>query len=161
MNQERPAARFPVLVGLMACLGVVTAVSAEELAFDRIEPAIKYRQNVMAAMGGLVGISAGRLRDGLTFGPELPEVARALQAMTRDVAALFPEGTDFGETEAKPDVWERPEEFARASQTLRERVDSYLAATAEGDRVAMLKAFKAVGEACKSCHKDFRKPHEH
>jgi len=161
MNEKRSVARFRVLAGLMACLGAVMAVHAEELAFDQIEPAIKYRENVMEAMGGLMGISAGRLRDGLTFGPELTEVASSLQAMSRDVAALFPEGTDFGETEAKPDVWERPDELAKAAETLRERVDAFVAATGQGDRVAMLKAFKGVGEACKSCHEDFRKPHEH
>jgi cytochrome c556 len=161
MKHQKRSARSLLPSALLACLGAASMVGAEELPFDQIEPAIKYRQNVMEAMGGLMGISAGQLRDGLALGPKLPAVARSLQAMSADVAGLFPEGTDFGETDAKAAVWEKPEEFAQAADALRAPVDAFVAATEMGDRVAMLKAFKQVADACKGCHEDFRKPHDH
>lgn len=147
----------PVVSLLCAALVSGSAYAAEEIAMDKIEPAIKYRQNVMQAMGGLVGASAGRLRDGFTHGPDMTAIAAALQALSKDVAALFPEGTDFGETEAKAEVWSKPEEFKKSAANLEEKVDAFAAAVKTGDRAESLKAFKAMGDACKSCHEDFRK----
>lgn len=146
-----------VAVLLGAALWSVSALAAEEIAMEKIEPAIKYRQNVMQAMGGLVGASAGRLRDGFEFGPDMTAIANGLQALSKDVVALFPKGTDFGETEAKPAVWEKPDEFKQAADTLEEKVDAFAEAVKTGDRAASLKAFKAMGDACKGCHEDFRK----
>lgn len=148
--------RSVVAVVCAATLGG-SALAAEEIAMDKIEPAIKYRQNVMQAMGGLVGASAGRLRDGFTHGPDMSAIANALQALSKDVAALFPEGTDFGETEAKPEVWSKPQEFQQAADDLEKKVEAFAAAAKTGDRAESLKAFKAMGDACKSCHEDFRK----
>lgn len=144
----------PFLGAALICSSVF---AADEIAMEKIEPAIKYRQNVMKSMGGLVGVSAGRLRDGFSHGPEMNAVADALQALSRDVAALFPQGTDFGETEAKPEVWSKPKEFQQASDNLEKKVDAFAAAVKKGDRAESLKAFKAMGDACKSCHEDFRK----
>lgn len=140
-------------VGLLCA----SAQAAEQIAMEKIEPAIKYRQNVMQAMGGLVGASAGRLRDGFTHGPDMTAITNALQALSKDVPALFPEGTDFGETEAKAEVWSKPKEFEKAADDLKEKVDAFAAAAKNGDRAETLKAFKAMGDACKACHEDFRK----
>lgn len=145
-------------IGLVSA-GLVwsSMVAAEEIAMEKIEPAIKYRQNVMQAMGGLVGASAGRLRDGFTHGPGMTAIADALQALSKDIVALFPKGTDFGETEAKPEVWEKPKEFEQAASNLKDKVDAFAAAAKTDDRAGTLKAFKAMGDACKACHEDFRK----
>ena len=158
------AVRSPILpalaAGLLLPLLPASGVLAEELAIDQIEPAIKYRQNVMDAMAGLTGASVGQIRDGLGFGPDLLAMAKGLQAVTRDVAVLFPPGTDFGETEAKPEVWSKPDEFKAASDKLSEAVDAYVAAVEQGERAGIAKAFKGVGDACKGCHEDFRKKDE-
>lgn len=146
-----------VAVVLGAALWSVGALAAEEIAMEKIEPAIKYRQNVMQAMGGLMGASAGRLRDGFDFGPDMTAIANGLQALSKDVVALFPKGTDFGETEAKAVVWEKPDDFKKAADDLQEKVDAFAAAVKGGDRAQTLKAFKGVGDACKACHEDFRK----
>jgi cytochrome c556 len=147
----------PLAAGLLLGVGHLPGVQAEEIAFDKIEPAIKYRQNVMKAIGGLAGTSVGQLRDDLQFGPELQAVAQALVGLTRDIPALFPAGTDFGETDAKAEVWSEREAFEKSAQETADAVDAFAAAVEQGDRREMLKAFKAMGDACKSCHEDFRK----
>lgn len=143
------------VVGVALVWGSVHA--AEEIPMEKIEPAIKYRQNVMSAMGGLVGASVGRLRDGFSYGPDMKSIADGLQALSKDIPALFPEGTDFGETKAKPAVWEKREKFEKAAANLKDKVDAFAAAAKTGDRASSLKAFKAMGDACKGCHEDFRK----
>ncbi|MGD2083003.1 MAG: cytochrome c [Chromatiales bacterium] len=157
MKRMKNQLTLSLCAGILAGAAQVTGVQAQEIAFDKIEPAIKYRQNVMKAIGGLAGTSVGQLRDDLQFGPDLPAVARALQALTRDIPALFPEGTDFGETDAKPEVWSKRDAFEEAAQKATDAVDAFAASVDEGDRREMLKAFKAMGDACKNCHEDFRK----
>jgi len=148
------------IVGSVLAFGLFAGVGAQaqqEVPLDKIEPAIKYRQNVMQAIGGLVGTSVGQIRDGLEYGPELTAVAQGLQALTRDIPALFPEGTDFGETNAKAEIWENWDEFEQRAADTREAVDGFAAAVAQGDRREMLRAFKAMGDSCKACHEDFRR----
>lgn len=148
---------FTRLTAGLLCGGVMLAAQAEEIAMDKIEPAIKYRQNVMSAMGGLAGTAVGQLRDGFTFGPDLQAVAAALEALSADIPALFPAGTDFGETKAKPEVWSKRDAFEEAASKAKEETAAFTAAAKQGDRKAIFAAFKGVGDACKGCHDDFRK----
>jgi cytochrome c556 len=151
-----------LLTGTIAALTLLLAglrpsvIVAQEISMEQAEAAIQYRQSVMKAIGGLMGTSVGQLRDGLDYGPEMGEVASALQALTGDIPALFPEGSDFGETDAKPEVWENRKGFEEASSKMREQVDGFSSAVKTGDRRKMLGAFKAMGDACKACHQDFR-----
>lgn len=145
-----------ILAGLV-CTGVMLAAQAEELPMDKIEPAIKYRQNVMSALGGLAGTTVGQLRDDFAYGPDLKSVAAAMQALSADIPALFPPGTDFGETKAKPEVWSKRQEFEKSASKAKEAIAAFSAAAEKGDRKETFAAFKGVGDACKGCHDDFRK----
>ena len=76
------------------------------------------------------------------------------------VSRWFPAGTgpDVGKTRAKPEIWQKPEDFAaraRAFQGAAQKFD----ATAKGSDVAAIKAsFGAVGKTCKACHDPYRAP---
>jgi cytochrome c556 len=149
-----------VLIGLPASLlavGLMLGAQAEEVPMEKVEPAIKYRQNVMSAMGGLTGTAIGQLRDGFSYGPDLKAVAAALEALSADIPALFPPGTDFGETKAKPEVWSERKAFEDAASKAKDEIAAFAKAVDGGDRRAMLAAFKEVGDTCKGCHQDFRK----
>lgn len=144
--------------GLFAGILLLAAqpLAAQQIPMEQVEAAIKYRQNVMKALGGLTGTAVGQLRDGFTHGPELTAVAAGLQALSADIPSLFPEGTDFGETEAKPEVWSERKAFEDSAAKAGEAVDAFAAAVRQGERKEMLGAFKKMGDACKGCHEDFR-----
>lgn len=146
-----------VLFLLAAALPAAATQAQQEIPLDKVESAIQYRQNVMQAIGGLVGTSVGQIRDTLEYGPELKAVAQGLQALTRDIPSLFPAGSDFGETDAKAEIWENWEQFEQSAADTREAVDGFAAAVDGGDRREMLRAFKEMGDACKACHEDFRR----
>jgi cytochrome c556 len=156
MNRDKTRVLLGLPAGLLAC-GMMLAAQAEEIPLDKVEPAIKYRQNVMSAMGGLAGTAVGQLRDGFTFGPDLKGVAAAMQALSADIPALFPAGTDAGETKAKSEVWSERQAFEDAASKAKEKIAAFAAAVDQGDRKAIFGAFKEVGETCKGCHDDFRK----
>jgi cytochrome c556 len=146
-----------VLIAASAGATVVAPVAAEEVPMDKVEQAVKYRQNVMSTMGGLVGTAVGRLRDGFEFGPGLDAVAAGLVATTADIPALFPEGTDFGETDATADVWSDAAGFADKAKEAADAAKAFQEAVASGEKATIMGAFKAVGDSCKGCHEAYRK----
>jgi cytochrome c556 len=146
-----------LLAAALAAAAVVTPVSAAEIPMDKVEQAVKYRQNVMSIMGGLTGTAVGKLRDGFEFGPDLEAVAAALVATTGDIPALFPAGTDFGETDATAEVWSDAEGFADKAREAEEAAKGFHEAVKSGDKATIMGAFKAVGDSCKGCHEAYRK----
>lgn len=146
-----------VVAALLVAPPLAGTAAAEEVPMDKIEQAVKYRQNIMDAMGGLMGAAVGRLRDGFTFGPELPAVAAGLAAMSADIAALFPEGTDFGESDAKAEVWSDRQGFVDKSTQAADATKAFVEAIKSGDNTMIMQAFKGVGDACKGCHEAYRK----
>jgi cytochrome c556 len=80
-----------------------------------------------------------------------------MHALSADIPALFPPGTDFGETKAKPEVWSKRQEFEKSASKAKEAIAAFSAAAEKGDRKETFAAFKEVGGACKGCHDDFRK----
>jgi cytochrome c556 len=73
-----------------------------------------------------------------------------------DIAALFPEGTDFGETKAKAEVWSDSEGFSEKSKQAADAAKAFSEAVKSGDKTMMLQAFKGVGDSCKGCHEAYR-----
>lgn len=142
---------------LSGALLLAVPAQGEEVPMDKVEQAVQYRQNVMSSLGGLTGTIVGQLRDGFGFGPELAAVADYLVAATADIPSLFPEGTDFGETDAKTEVWSDRAGFAEQSEEMADAAEAFAEAVASGDKQATFQAFKAVGDGCKGCHETYRK----
>ncbi len=151
MNKLMPA------TSLLLAAALTGPAAAADVPMDKLEEAVKYRQNVMSIMGGLVGTAVGRLRDGFEFGPGLDAVAAALVATTADIPALFAEGTDFGETDATAEVWSDAEGFAEKATAAADAAASFQEAVASDDKASIMGAFKAVGDSCKGCHEAYRK----
>lgn len=122
------------------------------------ESIIKYRQGAMKALGGHMGAMSQIVRGKVDYGDHLPEHARAAADLARRVAAMFPEGSDFGETDALMAVWDEPEKFEEAAQASADAAAAFAEAAEGGaDRATLVKAFKDLGGSCKGCHEDFRR----
>jgi cytochrome c556 len=83
-----------------------------------------------------------------------------MRTLSQDIPALFPEDSDFGETRAKPEVWEKREGFKKASDVSRQSIDDLVKAIETGKSGELAAKFKKVGDGCKGCHKDFRQKDE-
>jgi len=77
------------------------------------EGAIKHRQAVMKAVGGHMGAMAAILKKQVPFTKDLGVHASAMAELAKIAVRIFPEGSDFGDTRAKEDIWAKPKEFAR------------------------------------------------
>ena len=137
-------------------LGLVA--SGPAFAFDDgAEATIDYRQGLMRALGGNVAATAAIIVDGAEFRDNLLIHTRYIVDATRDIPALFPEGSDFGETDALPSIWEEVEKFAQRSQENHEAALALHEAVEQGDDAAIMAGFRSVGQSCRSCHEDFRR----
>lgn len=138
-----------LLAGSLAGLAVLplAAQSGEE-------DIIKYRRNVMKAVAGHMGASGAIVQGKVNYKGDLADHAKALQALMRDIPGLFPKDSDFGETNALDAVWSKRAEFDKRAKDAGAKAAAFAKAAQGGDAGA---AFKALGETCKGCHKDFRR----
>lgn len=78
-----------------------------------------------------------------------------------DIARILPEGfangPHKGKTDAKPEIWKNPDDFAKKMKAFQDQ-SALLAQTAQGGDTAQIKAqFIKTAETCKACHDDYRK----
>ena len=137
-------------------------LSALAFAHDSTKPdeAIEYRQGALAVMGHHFG-QLGAMANG-----KIPYDAAAAKANAELVATLarlpwsaFVEGSDKGETGAKPEIWSQRDKFNADAQKLQDAVAKLQEAARSGKPEALKAAFGPTAQACKSCHDDFRKKH--
>ncbi len=151
----KPRRRY---AGYVAALLAIMADGANAEADP--ENLIKYRQGAMSALGGHMSASAQIVRGKVGYGEHLLFHAEAIQAISGRVAEMFPEGSDFGETDAKEAVWEKPEDFQEAARKGGKAADDYLLAVKGGDKAVIGQSFRSLADACKQCHKKFREQDE-
>ena len=121
---------------------------------------IKYRQAVMKSQGGHMTAAAEIIKGKVDFGSDLQYHALALEASSNGLLKLFPDGSDFGDTRAKEEIWKNRSEFEKATKTAEQASSKFLAAVKSNDKAAVAKAFEDFAEACKGCHKKFREKKE-
>ncbi|EKV28550.1 cytochrome c, class II [Caenispirillum salinarum AK4] len=122
------------------------------------ENAVKYRQQVMKAIGGHTNTVVMILKGEVPYSDQLLPSAQML-ADTADLALLpFEENTaESGvKTTATADVWTNWDKFSGGIKMMQERTDTLVAAVESGDKGAIGEAMQAVGETCKNCHDNFR-----
>lgn len=140
------------IAGLITMPAVSLSAESEDL--------IKYRRGTMKAIGGHMSATSLIVRGKVPHKGQLKQHVNALKLLTNDIPALFPEDSDFGETRAKAEVWEKPDDFIKAAKTANDSIASLLKAVEGGNDSEILAGFKKVGEGCKGCHKNFREKDE-
>jgi cytochrome c556 len=82
--------------------------------------------------------------------------AKDIMGTADKIVSLFPKGSTTGKTKAKPEIWEKPDEFSKAAKNLSKSADELASAAKAGNAADVDVKVKALGEACNSCHKQFR-----
>lgn len=151
MNHKPIRHRILVLsTGLLGCVALA-AHAAEP------EDIIKYRQNVMKSQGAHLAAAGAIIQGKVDFRNHLGDHVKALQASTKDVPALFPKDSDFGETKAQDSIWKNSADFQKRAKDTQDKVNALAKAVAANDSANYGARFKDVADSCKACHKDYRK----
>lgn len=126
--------------------------------FAKPEDAVKYRKasfTVMAAHFGRLGAMAnGRAPYDAKAAAENAEIVATLGKLPW---AAFGEGTDKGETRAKPEIWKESAKYKEAADKMQAEIMKLNTAAKAGNVEALKAAFGPAAASCKSCHDTFRK----
>ncbi len=144
---------------LFAALGAAALATAMPAAaqFQKPEQAIKYRQSAMALQGSHFGRLYAMANGKVPFDAKVAsEQIDIVALLNRLQFAAFVDGSDKGNTRAKPEIWSQKDKFAAAVSQSQDDVLKLVAAGKTGDVAQIKTAAGAVGESCKSCHDAFR-----
>ncbi len=148
--------KLPILA-LAALIGITAAWPAAAQ-FQKPEDAIKYRKAVFTVMGthfGRVGAMAnGKAPFDAKVAAESTEIATS---MSRLPYVAFVEGSDKGDTRAKPEIWTETDKFRAAASKMQDEMGKLNAAAKTGNLDSIKAAFGPTGQACKACHDAYRK----
>jgi len=138
---------------------VATAIALPAAAqFAKPEDAVKYRKASLTLIGthfGRVGaMVSGRVPFDAKVAADNVELVAELAKLPW---AAFGEGTDKGETRAKPEIWKEAGKFKEASDKFQTETLKLQAAAKTGNLDTLKTAFGATGASCKACHDTFRK----
>jgi cytochrome c556 len=96
-------------------------------------------------------IKAGKIKDAKVN-------AQAIALHSTRVTEFFPKGSTSETSRAKDEIWQKWDDFVKASDEFRVNVDALGAAAADNNTEEAKAQLKKVLASCKSCHTSFRKP---
>ena len=79
-----------------------------------------------------------------------------MEALSKLPWAGFAEGTDKGETKARPEIWTDAAKFKDAQGKLMTETAKLAIAAKTGKLEDLKVAVSATGGACKNCHENFK-----
>jgi cytochrome c556 len=140
------------------CVLGMTASAIEPAGAGEMEQAQEYRQGVMNVfrwnMKAMSDMMKGkRPYDAKAFAGYASDLAKAASL---DLMPGFPEESDSGETDARPDIWLDFEDFKQKFEHLQATSRSLEEIAASGDKTAMGDALGKTGKACKACHDKYK-----
>jgi cytochrome c556 len=146
---------------LVTCLVIAAATLAftgtASAQFAKPEDAIKYRKSAMFVMaqhfGRVAAMANGKMPFDATAAADNAAIA---ESMSKLPWAGFGEGTDMGDTKAKPEIWKEMAKFKEKSEKMQAEMSKLAVAAKTGNLESIKTAVSATGGACKSCHDDYR-----
>lgn len=120
---------------------------------------VKYRKAIMGAIGGHAGAVAEIAYGGVPYKDQLAQHAQALNELSALIVTAFREQaiTEDPPTRARPEIWEKWEEFEAKAAELEKTSAVVAKAAAEEDEIGVAEGLDPMWDACDGCHKSFRK----
>ena len=133
------------------------AISSTAFAhFQNAEKAVDYRKSVFTVMGTHFARIGAVVKGEASYNKEdVAKNAAIVTMMSTLPWQAFGPGTEGGH--AKSEIWSDNAKFKSAAEKMQLAVADLNKAAQSGDLDAIKKTFGAAGQACKSCHDDFKK----
>ena len=148
-------------ISILTAVAVTIGISIHAAADTTPEDAADYRTAVMDSLRGHIRAASMSVRGLVEDRGQLVNHAQGLANGTREFDYLFPAGSNVGDSEALPVIWEEPEDFAAAIEKVQAASAAFVAAAEGGDAERIGAAFRELGGSCRGCHDKFRVAHDH
>jgi cytochrome c556 len=157
MQRNRMSSMFKRSLSLVVCSAAIVLGSQAQAQFAKPEDAIKYRKNALFVMqqhfARLAAMAQGKA-------PYDAKLAAENAAIVANMAVLpwaaFGEGTDKGDTKAKPEIWKDKDGFKQVNDKFLVEVSKLKTAAGTGKLDDLKAAVSATAASCKACHDDYR-----
>jgi len=90
--------------------------------------------------------------------PEIQVKAKVVMENMDKVLDFFPKGSTSEKSRAKPEIWEKWDEFSQHPGKVKKAAQELADAAKSKDEAGVGAKYKALGEACAACHTTFRGP---
>ena len=138
-------------------LGLVTAPPAAAQ-FAKPEDAIKYRKAVFTVMATHFGRVAAMANGKMPFDAKVAaDSAEIATSMSKLPYVAFIDGTDKGDTRAKPEIWTEMDKVKGLASKMQDEMAKFNTAAKGGNIDTIKAAAGEVGKSCKACHDNYRK----
>ena len=89
--------------------------------------------------------------------------ARTMASLAGKASHWFPKGTgpEMGHTGAKPEIWQKPDEFKARLRDFQGAAKALDAAARSGDLARVKAGYADLGKSCKACHDSYRTDMHH
>jgi cytochrome c556 len=145
-----------VYLSIAAAVAAFTAPAVAQ--FAKPEDAIKYRKNALFVMqqnfGRLGAMAAGKAPFDAKLAADSAAVA---DYMAKLPWAGFIEGTDKGDTRAKPEIWNESAKFKEYADKMQAEMSKLAVVAKTGNFDNIKTAVGTTGSTCKTCHDAYRK----
>lgn len=146
-----------LLATLLLAATAITLAAPASAQFAKPEDAIRYRKSAMFMMqqnfARVGAMAAGKAPFDAKVAADSAAVA---EFMSKQPWAGFVEGTDKGETRAKPEIWAESARFKDYGDKMQAEMSKLAAAARSGNLDSIKTAVSAAGEACNTCHNTYR-----
>lgn len=143
----------------LAAAGAASAQPAPPTPEQQAANQTETRQAVFKLLGWNMGPMSGMLRNQVPFDAAVVQTNAAnIAGLGEMIPALFvPDTREFEvDTKALDSIWAGKDAFDAKAVALVTAANAAVAAAASGDAAATRAAIGAIGQACGSCHDDYR-----
>ena len=140
----------------LAVAALVATVLPAQAQQAKPEDLVKQRRSAYAVMGYNFANLGAMAQEKKPYSRDDAIRSADLVAVLADYPrGFFAEGTDKGETKAKPEIWQKRSDFDAKMDKMISEVRK-LPQAARSDLASLKKAVSDAGAACKACHDDYR-----
>jgi cytochrome c556 len=144
-----------------AAKATTAALPTQPVAKERVAAFLHERHEKFETLGDAMKVVSRELKGER---PDLAAVrknAGVIAAFAPQIPSLFPPGTgpDAGRTEAKAEIWQKPDDFLAKSRAFTAAARTFNTAAQGTDLAAIRAVHGTMGKTCKACHDLYREEH--
>jgi cytochrome c556 len=145
----------PLRLTVLVCLASATLALAHEGATGVVKERMDLMESQKEAMKTIGDMARGKAPFDAA---KAADAARDIADTAKKIPDLFPEGSggEKNKSDALPAVWEKWDRFTTNADDLGSAAEALVATFGDSASQEWKPAFQKVGDACKSCHEDFR-----
>ncbi len=155
--------RIAVFAAVATVAFASAIVAAKPLTTGQAMSIMHERHEGMEKIGDTNKLLRRELASDNPFMPTVKSGAATIAGLSKRASGWFPAGTgpELGKTGAKPEIWQKPQDFAAKLRDFQAAAQVFQAAANAGDANAVKGRYADLVHTCSACHDSYRMDMHH